>query len=88
MSSETNFNLVKSVIAPKRRPSSNKKADAKSNDILEATKQVAEELGGDTKKTESELLAKLLNYSTGVQNDEGTLKKAGGSMDLRYVKIY
>ena len=71
MSKEESVTLVKKVQIPKaigRKGKQEQQALAKEKaekpqNIIEATKTVAASLGGDTKRTESELLSKLLNNS-------------------------
>lgn len=73
MSTDSNLNLVKTVVATKTKPaklggkrnSKAEEADSSSSDsdddnIERAVKDVAAAFGGDVKQTESELLAKLL----------------------------
>ncbi len=70
MSTDTDLSIVKEVIKPRSAAEKKERQKAlsaaddknapKSANIAEAAKQVAETLGGDTKKTESELLAMLL----------------------------
>lgn len=70
MSTDTDSNIVKEVIKPRSAAEKKERQKAisvatdnkapKSENIAEAAKKVAESLGGDTKKTESELLAFLL----------------------------
>lgn len=69
MSTDSTLNLVKTVVAPKSK--ANKKAAHDKNDeaphkattVEEAARDVAQAIGGDVQKTESELLAKLLKRS-------------------------
>lgn len=69
MSTDSTLNIIKTVVAPKQKELSEKRAKKseytgkKPANILEAVKDVANELGGDTKQTESELLLKLLKKS-------------------------
>lgn len=67
MSTDMDFNIVKEVIKPRsaaekkeRQRAADEKKKQKAANIAEAAKEVAETLGGDTKKTESELLSILL----------------------------
>lgn len=70
MTTDTNLNIVKEVIKPKSAAEKKERKKAlfdatvkvapESEDIAEAAKKVAESIGGDTKKTESELLEILL----------------------------
>uniref|UniRef100_A0AAG5DTQ3 Small ribosomal subunit protein mS31 n=1 Tax=Anopheles atroparvus TaxID=41427 RepID=A0AAG5DTQ3_ANOAO len=77
MSTESDLKLVKKVDLPrpKGKKSNEKKADADSDsdsedeeerpkDLAQATRKVATALGGDEKKTESELLSKLLGTTS------------------------
>lgn len=65
MSTDSTLNLVKTVVAP-AKPKVSKKVAAKREEppkattVEEAARDVAEAIGGDVQKTESELLAKLL----------------------------
>jgi hypothetical protein len=45
------------------------------NSLTEATKEVAEALGGDVKQTESELLNKLLAPSQAIKESENNAHK-------------
>lgn len=70
MSTDTDLNIVKEVIKPRSAAEKKERQKAisvaaenkapKSENIVEAAKKLAETLGGDIKKTESELLAILL----------------------------
>jgi hypothetical protein len=50
------------------------------NSLAEATKEVAEALGGDVKQTESELLNKLLAPSQTVKQNENEAQKPSVSL--------
>lgn len=70
MSTDSTFNLVKTVVAPKPKPANQKKNANRKDDeprksitVEEAAHDVAQTIGGDVQKTESELLAKLLKRS-------------------------
>lgn len=70
MSTDTDLSIVKEVIKPKSAAEKKERQKAisdasmkmtpKSENLAEAAKKVAESFGGDTKKTESELLGILL----------------------------
>jgi hypothetical protein len=45
------------------------------NSLTEATKEVAEAIGGDVKQTESELLNKLLAPSQAIKENENNAQK-------------
>lgn len=70
MSTESNLNLVKTVVAPKAKIIK-KKAEPKGppQTVEAAAREVAESIGGDVNKTESELLAKLLKRSSDAATD-------------------
>ncbi|XP_058117286.1 small ribosomal subunit protein mS31 [Anopheles ziemanni] len=84
MSTESDVKLVKKVDLPRPRgkKANEKKKDADSDsdsdederpkDLAQATRKVASALGGDEKKTESELLSKLLG-TTSPTTGEGNL---------------
>lgn len=84
MSTERDLSIVKEVIKPrsaavkkerqKALSVASDKSEPKSANIAEAARKVAETLGGDVKKTESELLAILL------KSGDGT-----GDHDLKYL---
>jgi hypothetical protein len=50
------------------------------NSLTEATKEVAEALGGDVKQTESELLSKLLAPSQAIKENENDAQKPSVSL--------
>jgi hypothetical protein len=50
------------------------------NSLTEATKKVAEALGGDVKQTESELLNKLLAPSQAIKENENEAQKPSVSL--------
>lgn len=66
MSTDSNLNIIKAVVSPpKSIPKTEISTKRKADSILDAVKQVATELGGDAKLTETELLAKLLQRRGG-----------------------
>lgn len=79
MSTDTDISIIQSAIKPrstaekkakqKQRSDESVKEEPKTANIAEAAKKVAEAFGGDTKKTESELLAILLK-STDEKGDQ------------------
>uniref|UniRef100_A0A182JPY0 Small ribosomal subunit protein mS31 n=1 Tax=Anopheles christyi TaxID=43041 RepID=A0A182JPY0_9DIPT len=84
MNTDSELKLVKKVDLPrpKSKKSKDKKAadsDSDSNDeerpkdLAQATRKVANALGGDTKRTESELLSKLLGTSAPAADGESNL---------------
>ncbi|KAJ6648575.1 28S ribosomal protein S31, mitochondrial [Pseudolycoriella hygida] len=89
MSNESDLSIVKEVIKPRsaaekkerRKALSSKKEEEKESktaNIADAAKQVAETLGGDTKKTESELLSILLK--TDINKGDHNLNSLLGDM--------
>lgn len=75
MSTNTNLNIIKSVVTPPSSKAKNKKSQEfrqpqNATSIEEAVKGVAAELGGNIKQTESELLAKLLQQRKGAATAE------------------
>lgn len=83
MTKESNLSIVKDVVRPrsafekKERKKSvlpaKEEKPSKPPSITEAAKEVAKKLGGDTEKTESELLGALL-------------KNKPSNLDLKYVQ--
>lgn len=66
MSTDSNLNIIKEVVTPpKPIKHSEKPTKRKPDSLLDAVQQVATELGGDAKQTESELLTKLLQRRGG-----------------------
>lgn len=97
MSTDSNLSIIKAVVSPPKATSRSYKnkslkterteVEAKPRDLVEATKQVAAELGGDKQQTESELLTKLLHYASGdAERSAGVDRptKDAEHMNLRY----
>lgn len=89
MSTNSNESILRTVPIPKPKKAANKKkvklepliVEENSENVITVVKNVAAELKGDTKQTESELLSKLLKYTN---NENLGLEKDGKHLSLRY----